>query len=94
MYDAGLSMADKSLNVAADPYTDGVYACGVCKGASLRAAGTDGVLMVHPVKNGATDYYPLDLTAGGGPVGFMFDQIIETGTTVTLTNVDIFPDVR
>jgi hypothetical protein len=94
MQDAGLSIPDKSINVAADPYTAGVYDTGICKGASLRAAGTDGILMVHPVKNGATDYYPLDLTAGGGPVGFMFDQIIEAGTTVTLSNVDIFPDVR
>lgn len=65
----------------------------VCAGASLRAAGTDGVLVVHPVDNAVGDNYPLDLTAGGGPVGFEFDAIIETGTTVTLSNVDIFPKV-
>lgn len=49
------------------------------------------VLMVHPVSNPAGEYFPLKVSAGTYSAPLIFDDIIETGTTGTLTDVYVFP---
>lgn len=51
----------------------------------------DVVLMVHPVSNPDGVYFPLKVNAGESSIPMLFDYIVETGTTGTLTDVYVFP---
>ena len=51
----------------------------------------DVVLMVHPISNPAGVYFPLKVAAGEASLPMQFDEIRETGTTGTLTDVHVFP---
>lgn len=61
-----------------------------CKGASVAYGGTDGVLEVHPRDSADDVWYLLPLFAGYH-VGFIFDKIKSTNSTVTLSEVTCFP---
>lgn len=58
-----------------------------CKGA---VSTSDGVLMVHLIDDAADTYFALKLVADKW-TGCVFDKLKETGTTVTLADLTLFP---
>jgi hypothetical protein len=93
---SGLNFPDAAVNLTGATYTDGKHyplfdgvKC-ICMGAACAAGGApaDGILMVHSLRGGN---FPLPLTGGALPTGYMFDYIVETGTTIDLTKTYVFP---
>lgn len=91
--------------VTAPSFSDGEYSLTLngkkvnFKGAEYQLAsdGTDpdpatGYLKVHLVEDAATTYYLMQLTAGERPKLAVFDRIIESGTTVAMANIVVFPE--
>lgn len=61
-----------------------------CRSTELKSTGTDGVLMVHLVQDPADRWYELELSAGTEK-GRYFDAVKQTGTTVSLSDITLFP---
>lgn len=61
-----------------------------CRSAELSSSGTDGDLEVHLVKDPVDRWYVMSLVAGQEK-GRYFDAIRSTNTTVTLSEVTLFP---
>lgn len=61
-----------------------------CKSAELVSTGTDGKLEIHLVKDPADRWYQMELVAGVEK-GRYFDAIRSTNTTVTLSQLTLFP---
>ena len=78
------------------PGTSIVYASGVYdpkknfRSAEVVSTGTAGILVVHLVHDPADQWYNMELTPGVEK-GRYFDKVKETGTTVTLSEVTLFP---
>jgi hypothetical protein len=81
-------------------YTSGIYtvsdqkgAATVAKGLSVASTGSGGNLVVHLVDDydasGAKVYCTVELVAGAR-LGVIFDEIKETGTTVTLSELTLW----
>lgn len=61
-----------------------------CRSAEIAASGTDGNLEVHLVKDPVDRWYVMPLVAGVEK-GRYFDAIRSTNTTVTLSQLTLFP---
>lgn len=82
----------KSIAGSTITFTSGVYTVpgGVwAKAAELSLTGTEGVLMVHLVKDPVNVYYPMPLRVGARNAA-LFNKVRQNGTTVDLSKVWIF----
>jgi hypothetical protein len=99
---AGLLAMQPTGHVAgsAIAYTGGIYAVAdqkgnatVAKGLTVASTGSGGNLVVHLVDDydasGAKVYCTVELVAGAR-LGFVFDEIKQAGTTVTLTELTLW----
>lgn len=83
-FDANNSLKPKFTSTT-EPYS------GVVKYQGAFSVDQNVVLMVHPIGNPAGEYFPLKVQAGEYSAPMVFDDIFETGTTGTLTDVYVFP---
>jgi hypothetical protein len=91
-----MAQPDASIPGSEIAFTNGVYypvhegvRCN-CRAAELLPTGTDGNLEVHLVKDPAGRWYIMPLNAGVEK-GRYFDAIRSTNTTVTLSQLTLFP---
>lgn len=99
LYAGSLAM-QPTAHAQAIAYASGIYAvtnqagvASIAKGLTVKSGSAGGDLVVHLVDdfdvNGANAYTTLTLAAGDR-LGFVFDEVKESGTTITLTDVQIW----
>ena len=97
-YESNESLACASVQIGAQVFVEGKlkpwWSGRDASNAAYQGAYShtvDVTLMVHPTHNPVGVNFPLKLVAGEPSKGFLFDYIVEAGTTGVLTDVYVHP---